>query len=260
MAEKYYRPKYISHSRSNGGKTGKLSLNLGRKALTQLFAAMIIFLVLAVVSTSEVPAAEFITDQVRWMLNEDWKLNASLDNIKNVFGGNDKADAENSEGQDNQSIPTGTNNDSFKYSAEVLGISTLDVSKPINGVVTELFGERSNQQTGELEFHCGIDISVTGDEQVYAVHDGVVEKVGTDEDYGKFIKLSHGNGIYTVYARLTQTDIVEGLSVKKGDQIASVKEDAVAAVSHLHFEIWQDGMPQNPLIQLDRFYSIEPVG
>jgi murein DD-endopeptidase MepM/ murein hydrolase activator NlpD len=254
MAEKYYRPRYIRHGRNTSGKSGVLRLNLGRKILIQLFAAMLLFLALAVVSTSEVPAARFIADQVRWMLSEDWKMETPLDNIKNVFNGiNDKENNSNN----NANSDSGIN---INHPGEVLGVKTLDASKPISGVVTGLFGERNNPESGELEFNCGIDILVTADEHVFAMLDGVVEEVGTDDDYGKFVKLSHGEGLLTVYARLTRIDAAEGDIIKKGDQIAFIRENGNEPGNHFHFEIWQGGMPQNPMIYLDRFYSIEPVG
>jgi murein DD-endopeptidase MepM/ murein hydrolase activator NlpD len=64
---------------------------------------------------------------------------------------------------------------------------------------------------------------------------------------GKYIKLKHPGNFVTVYAHCSQLMIKKGQRVKKGDIIAKVGSTGWAIGPHLHFEIWKDSKPYNPL-------------
>ena len=300
MAEVYVRPKYFNSAKTTGksrltgksslsgnsrlsgksGLTGKSTLygnsktkksaesfrrKFGMTLLKQLFPALIIFTLLAVISTSAAPAAESIIRGMKWTLEEDFDIKSAFSNLTERLKKDDPEIDSYAKATEPDTINDFVNNAdaediSDDFGSEVLGINTLDLFKPVNGTITGLFGERTSRQTGEAEFHCGVDIAVSSEETVYAAEDGRILSIGNDEELGRYIRISHEDGLRTVYANLGESTVKVGQIVKKGDKIAVVKGDDVLNASHLHFEIWQDGMPYNPLLQLESYYSIEPSG
>ena len=103
--------------------------------------------------------------------------------------------------------------------------------------------------------HSGIDIKAEKTSVVAASEKGVVESIKNDPRYGLTIIINHGNGFKTVYSNLLTTEFVqEGEEVEKGQNIATVGESAsfeVADESHLHFEMYKDGVTVNPTIYFE---------
>ncbi len=300
MAEVYVRPKYFSSAKPTGKSRlmGKSSLSgnsrlsgksrligqstlcgnsktkkseesfrrkFGMTLLKQLFPALLIFTILAVISTSAAPAAESIIRGMKWTLEEDFDIKSAFSNLAERFKKDEPEIDSYAKATEPDTINDfvnniDTDNISDDFGSEVLGIKTLDLFKPVNGTITGLFGEITNPQTGEKEFHCGIDIAVSREETIYAAADGRVLGVGADEELGRYIRINHGDELRTVYANLGETTVKVGQTVQKGDKIGVVKIDVASNASHLHFEIWQDNMPYNPLLQLESYYSIEPSG
>ena len=102
--------------------------------------------------------------------------------------------------------------------------------------------------------HSGIDIKANKADVVVASEKGKVENIKNDPRYGLTIIISHNNGFKTVYSNLLTTEFVqEGEEVEKGQTIATVGETAsfeVADETHLHFEMYKDGVVVNPTIYL----------
>ena len=96
--------------------------------------------------------------------------------------------------------------------------------------------------------HDGIDISGTGyRSMIFAVAPGTVVEVGYRSTDGNFVIIEHENNIYTQYAHMYQALVVEGQTVKKGDQIGEMgntgyvlpapsKYNPIAG-THLHFGV-----------------------
>ena len=92
--------------------------------------------------------------------------------------------------------------------------------------------------------HCGIDPRGAYGEPVFAVHDGVVERVqrGPNPDHGgRYVRLVHRDGaIATQYFHLSEIPrrIVEGASVKAGEVVGFVGLTGVKhSEPHLHFTV-----------------------
>jgi murein DD-endopeptidase MepM/ murein hydrolase activator NlpD len=117
---------------------------------------------------------------------------------------------------------------------------------PVIGPVTTPFGEISGPG-GIVRMHYGIDISVDYADEVKAVLDGIVTDLGSAPGYGNFIKLSHDNGLSTIYGNCSSIDARINDPVKKGNVIAAVGEDSMTGGSHLHFEVWNGNDPVDPL-------------
>ena len=71
--------------------------------------------------------------------------------------------------------------------------------------------------------HDGIDISGTGyRSRIFAVAPGTVVEVGYRSTDGNYVIIEHENNIYTQYAHMYGATVVEGQTVKKGDQIGEM--------------------------------------
>lgn len=118
---------------------------------------------------------------------------------------------------------------------------------PVYGTISSGFGERVHPIKKSNEFHKGIDIAAKMGEPVKAALDGEVTEAAFEKTYGNYIKISHQDGMATVYAHCLSLSVKKGVKVKKGDKIAKVGSTGDADGPHLHFEVWKDGEAQNPL-------------
>lgn len=126
------------------------------------------------------------------------------------------------------------------------GYGSAEMETPVEGELVTPFGEIA-AAAGMRKMHNGIDIAVEGTGNVKAVMDGYVTDAGSSPGYGNFIKIDHGSGFATVYANCSSIAAEINDFVKKGDVIAGVGGERVTGGRHLHFEIWLDGVPADPL-------------
>ena len=112
------------------------------------------------------------------------------------------------------------------------------------GTITSRFGMSTHPILKTLTENNGIDISVPAGTNVQAVSDAEVSVIHWLPSYGNLLILSHGKGVRTVYANLSDIFVTKGQIVKKGFVIAKTGESISGSL--LHFEVWQDKNKQNP--------------
>lgn len=114
---------------------------------------------------------------------------------------------------------------------------------PVDGTISRTF--RPNEE------HFGLDIAATEGEPVKALAEGTIVNINWTIANGYVISIQHTNGLLSVYKHCRTSYKREGDVVVKGDVIASVGNAGVqSTASHLHLEIWKDGLPQDPEIYL----------
>jgi murein DD-endopeptidase MepM/ murein hydrolase activator NlpD len=118
--------------------------------------------------------------------------------------------------------------------------------QPVGGVVTSEFGNRIHPITGELRLHKGINIGGNAGQSVVASASGTVIIAGVVSGYGNFVEIKHGNGLTSAYAHIASFSVSEGEDVAQGQKIGVVGATGGVTGPHLHFEIFKNGVPQNP--------------
>ena len=127
-------------------------------------------------------------------------------------------------------------------SAEVLGIGLIT---PTSGIITSRFGPRSSGN------HTGLDIAGPVGTPIAAAAGGTVVFSGWDGyGLGYAVKISHGNGVETVYGHCSTLYVTTGETVEAGQAIAAMGSTGNSTGSHLHLEIRVNGVRENPQLYL----------
>lgn len=126
---------------------------------------------------------------------------------------------------------------------------------PVEGKVIKKHNDSEVQFSktyGDMRIHLGIDIACKTGTSVSACSDGTVEEISENGILGKVVTIAHSDGIKTVYASVDNLKIEKGSKVKAGDIIGevSVVPSECNDESHLHFEVYQNEKPCNPLVTL----------
>lgn len=100
--------------------------------------------------------------------------------------------------------------------------------------------------------HPGLDIAVPTDSYIRAAGGGRVVEVGTDEVYGLFVVIDHGEGYSTVYAHTSAQMVEQGQQVREREVIALSGSSGQSTAPHLHFEVHLNGNPVDPLTMVEQ--------
>jgi murein DD-endopeptidase MepM/ murein hydrolase activator NlpD len=115
------------------------------------------------------------------------------------------------------------------------------------GRITSGYGWRKDPFTGVRKPHRGVDLSAPRGTPVYAPADGEVSMAKWEIAYGKTIMINHSYGYETVYCHLQSLEVYPHQRVKRGDLIATVGNTGRSTAPHLHYEVWVNMEPINPL-------------
>ena len=126
-----------------------------------------------------------------------------------------------------------------------------DYLVPLKGSITSGFGKREDPFTKQMSMHEGVDIDAKENTEIKSPYKGKVREVGEDTIFGKFILISHGDGIETKYAHLNEISVKKDEEVEKAQVIAKSGNTGRSTAPHLHFEFIYMGQNKNPLEYLN---------
>lgn len=118
---------------------------------------------------------------------------------------------------------------------------------PAVGWLTDGFGSRKDPFHGETAFHNGLDIAADKGAPIYAAASGVVQSAGWGGDFGNLVVIAHEFGLTTRYAHMSRIDVKAGDRVERGQVVGYIGATGRASGPHLHYEVWANGQPLNPL-------------
>jgi murein DD-endopeptidase MepM/ murein hydrolase activator NlpD len=115
---------------------------------------------------------------------------------------------------------------------------------PVQGTVTQGFSAGIG--------HYGVDIVAEENSEFRVIADGAIMHTDWTINYGYIVFVQHSEGIVSLYKHAARLFKEQGDYVLKGDVLGLVGNRGVLSTgSHLHLEVWKDGVPQNPLLYLN---------
>lgn len=117
--------------------------------------------------------------------------------------------------------------------------------------VSGYYGYRLDKNTGQAEFHRGLDIAVPTGTVVYAAMDGTVTDAAYDNAYGNYVVMEDSNGYCIKYAHLETLGVSKGQAVEHGASIGTTGNTGSSSGSHLHLECLYHGEYYNPLFYFE---------
>lgn len=143
-------------------------------------------------------------------------------------------------------------NKTNNYTEKSTKTSMLSMVSPISGKIIASFGSDINPLTGNEKRNDGIDIEAKSGDAVKAAFEGSIMLVdNANLDYGKIVVIQHPNDVRTVYGYLSKIDVKTGDKVKTGQTIGIIGSSSKTGNAKLHFEIWENKKPVDPLLKVN---------
>lgn len=136
------------------------------------------------------------------------------------------------------------------YDDDGRSVTRFLLRKPVvDGRLGDGFGWRVHPILGDRRFHEGVDYAAPYGSPVAAAGAGVVEIIGWEPGYGKYIRIRHDLGYETTYAHVAAFThgLKAGDRVRQGETIAYVGSTGLSTGPHLYYEVWINGRRVNPL-------------
>jgi murein DD-endopeptidase MepM/ murein hydrolase activator NlpD len=124
------------------------------------------------------------------------------------------------------------------------------VRKPLaDGIMRSGFGSRHHPLLHYTKMHTGVDWAAPMGTPIYASGNGVIEKMGWEGGYGRYVRVRHANGYQTAYGHLSAfaRNMAEGKRVRQGQIIGYVGSTGLSTGAHLHYEIIVNGRHVDPM-------------
>jgi len=135
------------------------------------------------------------------------------------------------------------------------------VRKPVNNAIMRSgFGGRRHPILGYVKMHTGVDWATPYGTPIFASGNGMVEKVGLEGGYGKYVRIKHNNGYETAYGHMSAfaKGLEPGKRVRQGQIIGFVGSTGMSTGPHVHYEILVNGRFVDPMrIKLPRGRSLD---
>ena len=130
---------------------------------------------------------------------------------------------------------------------------------PVSPVsLTSLFGYRWHPVTGQYRRHLGVDLAAKRGQAIYTADKGVVLRAGWNGDHGNQVEVQHAGRWVTRYSHLSEVLVAPGEVLERGTAVGLAGETGLATGVHLHFELWRDGEPLDPLEALSGEEAPQP--
>ncbi len=159
--------------------------------------------------------------------------------VENNFPSSSKSKVDNKE-KTKKTAPKETQRRDDVYTYDY---KDYDFSLPLNGQINKSM----DVKTG----HYGIDIAGNKNSVIKSIMDGTVIFSDWSVETGYTVIVQHAHGITSVYKHNSKLFKEIGDFVKKGEALATVgNTGTLSSGPHLHFELWFDGIPKDPMYYL----------
>lgn len=121
---------------------------------------------------------------------------------------------------------------------------------PVNGArLSSGFGKRKHPILGYTKMHRGTDFAAPTGTPIMAAGDGVIDYIGRNGSYGKYIRIRHNSTYKTAYAHMSgfKRGLTKGARIKQGETIGYIGTTGRSTGPHLHYEVLENGRQRNPM-------------
>lgn len=118
---------------------------------------------------------------------------------------------------------------------------------PAQGRLSDPFGVRRLRNGQAAGRHRGQDISAAQGSPILAPAAAKVVLTGRFKKHGNAVVLDHGQGVTSLYLHMSKIEVKKGQTVAKGAEIGKVGSTGAATGPHLHWSVYAQGQPVNPL-------------
>lgn len=129
---------------------------------------------------------------------------------------------------------------------------TLPIHPPLQSCITSPFGVAraiNGKLTGDI--HGGLDQRGAAGTPIHAAAAGDVRLAGQFALHGGTVGLDHGQGLKSMYLHMSKIAVHPGDHLAAGDVIGFVGSTGRSTAPHLHWALYAQGEPVNPLQWLD---------
>ncbi len=110
------------------------------------------------------------------------------------------------------------------------------------------FGMRMHPVFKRRKMHTGIDFTCPKGTPIHVSGDGKIISIKHNKSgYGTHIIVDHGFGYQSLYAHMSEVDVILGQKIKRGQVIGKVGSTGTSTAPHLHYEVINKNQKVNPI-------------
>ena len=119
---------------------------------------------------------------------------------------------------------------------------------PVDGArLTSGFGMRFHPLLNYSRLHQGTDFGAPTGAPIIAAAGGKVSFAGWHGGHGNYVMIKHNGTLATGYAHMSKFAVKSGQTVAQGQIIGYVGSTGLSTGPHLHYEVWLNSRPVNPM-------------
>lgn len=123
-------------------------------------------------------------------------------------------------------------------------VENIPAFPPVDGYVTQgFYGDKVFTDDN----HYGVDVAAAEGEPIKSAAKGIVIFSNWTNHLGNTVIIYHKDGYFSVYGHNQRNAVFARQHVERGEVIGFVGNTGISDGPHLHFEIWKDGIPLDPV-------------
>lgn len=223
---------FILRSNFVGGYLSKNDISIERDKLEEQNAKIVEL-------ENQILSQENYILNIQYILSGKVPVNTSIDSIQLIRDTIISSKFESKLTDEEQAINQKVKEDMTTKISGVTPQRSVYYGSPVIGVISQKF---------DTQNHFGIDVVTKKDEVVKSCLGGTIIYAGYTHNDGYIILIEHEHDVVSVYRHNQRILKKTGDVVKLGDPIAIVGNTGENTDGpHLHFELWQNQIPVNPL-------------
>lgn len=123
-------------------------------------------------------------------------------------------------------------------------IENIPAFPPVDGYVTQGYYE---DKVFTDDNHYGVDVAAAEGEPIKSAANGVVIFSNWINHLGNTVIIYHSDGYFSVYGHNLRNVVTARQHIERGEVIGFVGNTGISDGPHLHFEIWKNGIPLDPV-------------